>query len=63
MITSTADYCRQRMVFGSPLLNNQTIHFRLAELSTEVECLRSLIYRSVGTYYIGGTGMEIFMIK
>lgn len=53
LIASTAEYCRQRKVFGSPLLNNQTIHFRLAELSTEVECLRSLIYRSVGDYVSG----------
>ncbi|XP_078334211.1 putative acyl-CoA dehydrogenase 6 [Crassostrea virginica] len=53
LIQSTAEYCRQRKVFGSPLLNNQTIHFRLAELSTEVESLRSLLYRAVGEHVRG----------
>ena len=31
---------RERKAFGAPLLDNQYIHFRLAELLTEVEMLR-----------------------
>jgi citronellyl-CoA dehydrogenase len=45
---STAEYCRQRKAFGTSILDNQTVHFKLAELATEVESLRSLIYRAVG---------------
>lgn len=48
MISETIDYCRQRQTFGSPLINNQVIHFRLAELKSEVELLRSLVYRAAG---------------
>ncbi|MCB1544940.1 MAG: acyl-CoA dehydrogenase, partial [Rhodoblastus sp.] len=46
MIQSTIDYARQRMIFGKPVLHNQVVHFRLAELQTEVELLRALVYRA-----------------
>ncbi len=48
VIDHTIDYCRQRYTFGSPLISNQVIHFRLAELKSEVELLRSLVYRAAG---------------
>lgn len=47
-ITATIDYTRDRKAYGRPLLDNQVIHFRLAELSTEVEALRSMLYRATG---------------
>ena len=50
IIRDTAAYAGERMIFGQPVLHNQTVHFRLAELETEVEALRSLIYRAVGEY-------------
>jgi citronellyl-CoA dehydrogenase len=46
IIQATIDYCRERHTFGQPLIDNQVIHFRLAELATEVELLRSLVYRA-----------------
>jgi len=46
-ITDTIEYTRNRMAFGQPLLNNQVIHFRLAELATELELLRAGTYRAV----------------
>jgi citronellyl-CoA dehydrogenase len=52
-VTSTIDYCKQRQTFGQPVLDNQVVHFRLAELQTEIELLRSLIYRAVEEY-VGG---------
>lgn len=52
-IQSTIDYTRERKAFGQPLLDNQYIHFRLAELETEVECLRSLVYRATELYVSG----------
>ncbi len=45
-IDLTIEYCRERKTFGQPLINNQAIHFRLAELKTEVELLRALTYRA-----------------
>jgi citronellyl-CoA dehydrogenase len=53
-IDLTIDYTRQRHAFGKPLLDNQVIHFRLAELRTEVEALRALTYSAVESY-VGGT--------
>jgi citronellyl-CoA dehydrogenase len=53
LIDQTIDYTRQRQTFGKPILHNQVVHFRLAELRTEVECLRALTYRAVELYVSG----------
>ncbi|MES2947184.1 MAG: acyl-CoA dehydrogenase family protein [Pseudomonadota bacterium] len=53
VIDQTIDYTRQRQTFGKPILHNQVVHFRLAELRTEVEALRALTYRAV-EQYVGG---------
>ncbi|HEX9036288.1 MAG TPA: acyl-CoA dehydrogenase family protein [Ktedonobacterales bacterium] len=41
------DYTRQREAFGAPLIDNQVIHFRFAELLTEIEALKALCYAAV----------------
>ena len=53
IINQTIDYVRERKAFGAPLLNNQYIHFRLAELFTEVEMLRALVYRATDKFVAG----------
>ncbi|XP_063306754.1 probable acyl-CoA dehydrogenase 6 [Pelobates fuscus] len=53
IIQETINYTSQRKIFNQPLLNNQVVHFRLAELATEVELLRSMLYRTVGLYVEG----------
>ncbi|CAI9558699.1 unnamed protein product [Staurois parvus] len=53
IIQETIDYTRQRKIFNQPLLNNQIVHYKLAELSTEVELLRSLLHRTVALYIDG----------
>jgi citronellyl-CoA dehydrogenase len=53
LIDQTIDYTRQRKAFGKSVLDNQVVHYRLAELRTEVEALRALTYRAV-EMYIGG---------
>ena len=53
LIDLTIDYTRQRQAFGKSILDNQVVHFRLAELRTEVEALRALTYRAV-EQYVGG---------
>ncbi len=45
-IDDTIDYTRQRKAFGQSILDNQTVYFRMAELQTEVELLRSICYRA-----------------
>jgi len=52
-IQETAKYCFERKAFGRPLLDNQFIQYRLAELKAEVELLRSLTYRATGLYIKG----------
>jgi citronellyl-CoA dehydrogenase len=49
-VNTTIDYCRERQTFGQPLLDNQVIHFRLAELQTEIEALRCMVYQGVEGY-------------
>ena len=45
-INQTIQYCSDRNAFGKSIINNQAIQFRLAELQTEIEALRSLVYRA-----------------
>jgi citronellyl-CoA dehydrogenase len=52
-IDQTIEYTRQRKTFGKPILDNQVVHFRMAELRTEVEALRALTYRAVESYISG----------
>ena len=44
---------QERVIFGKPLVANQAVRFRLAELATEVEALRSLLYRATAKYVAG----------
>ncbi|MFN0186706.1 MAG: acyl-CoA dehydrogenase family protein [Aquabacterium sp.] len=53
VIDKTIAYCQQRQAFGRPLIDNQVVHFRLAELRTEVEALRAMTYRAVEQYIAG----------
>ena len=59
LIEETADYLRQRIAFGKPLLDNQFIQFKLAELKTEMEALRALVYMATRTYIDGGDVVEL----
>ncbi len=53
VIEHTIDYCRQRQTFGQALIDNQVVHFRIAELQTEIECLRALIYQATAAHIAG----------
>ncbi|XP_051872851.1 probable acyl-CoA dehydrogenase 6 [Pristis pectinata] len=53
IIQETIEYTRQRKIFNQPVLHNQTVHYRLAELETEIELVRSLLYRCVAQYIQG----------
>jgi citronellyl-CoA dehydrogenase len=53
LIDLTIDYTRDRRAFGKPILDNQVVHFRLAELRTEVAALRALTYQACELYISG----------
>jgi citronellyl-CoA dehydrogenase len=53
IIGETIAYTRQRKAFGQSILDNQVVHFKLAELQTEIELLRSLVYRAAEAMVAG----------
>lgn len=46
-IDKTIEYARDRQIFGQSVLDNQYVHYQLAEMQAEVELLRSLSYDAV----------------
>ncbi|KNZ31654.1 MAG: acyl-CoA dehydrogenase [Methylibium sp. NZG] len=52
-IDHTVAYARERQIFGQAVLDNQTVHFKLAELKTEIEALRGLTYMATEHYIAG----------
>jgi len=52
-IEQTIAYTRERHAFGKSVLDNQVVHFTLAELKTEIECLRALTYLATQQYIEG----------
>jgi len=44
ILRETIAYTRERQAFGQSILDNQYVHFRLAELKTEIEALRALVH-------------------
>ena len=52
-IDRTIEYCRDRKAFNKRIVDNQIIQFRLCELKTEVEAVRSLVYRACQNYVNG----------
>ena len=59
IIGETIDFTRQRTTFGKPILDNQVVHFRMAELQTEVEALRALIYAACELHIGGGDATRL----
>ncbi|MDE2092353.1 MAG: acyl-CoA dehydrogenase family protein [Burkholderiales bacterium] len=52
-IDETIAYTRERQIFGRSVLDNQVVHFKLAELKTEIESLRGLVYLATERYVAG----------
>jgi len=46
-IDLTIDYTRERQAFGRSILDNQWVHYRLAEMQSEVDALHALAWRGV----------------
>jgi len=47
VLKQTIEYTRTRRAFGHAILDNQWVHFKLAQLMTEVEALRYLVHGAV----------------
>ncbi len=63
-IDITVDYTRQRELFDKPLLENQVVYFKLAELQTEVTAARALLYFAAEKYVRGENALkEVSMAK
>jgi citronellyl-CoA dehydrogenase len=52
-LEETIDYARGRMAFGKPILDNQYMHYQLAEMQSKLEALRGLLYRATDRYVAG----------
>lgn len=53
LIQETINYTRERQIFGGSVLDNQVVQYRLAELETEIECLRALCWQATERYVAG----------
>ena len=52
-LDETIEYARSRKAFGHSVLDNQYVHFRLAELKTEIESLKALTMQATEDYING----------
>jgi citronellyl-CoA dehydrogenase len=52
-LEDTIAYARERRIFGQPVLDHQVVHYRLAELKTEIEALRALTWRAADLHLEG----------
>ena len=52
-VEDTIEYTAQRTVFGKPVLANQVVYHKLAEIQSELEALRALLYRAAGEHMAG----------
>lgn len=53
ILRETIGYTRERQAFGQSILDNQYVHFRLAELKTEIEALRALVHDAAAKLVAG----------
>ena len=58
-LNDTIAYIRERKMFGQTVLDFQYVHYRLAELKTEIEALRALAYRACERYIAGEDVTEL----
>lgn len=59
VVQQTIEYTQERKTFGQPIIHNQSVHFRLAELQTEIEALRALVYHTCERYIRNQNDMDV----
>ncbi|MBL8488600.1 MAG: acyl-CoA dehydrogenase family protein [Rhodocyclaceae bacterium] len=52
-LDATIEYTRERKIFGQSVLDHQYVHYRLAELKTEIEALRALTHDAASRMLAG----------
>jgi acyl-CoA dehydrogenase len=52
-LEDTQGYIQERHAFGGPLSDKQALRHRMAEMATEIEAARHLVYRAAGLYNAG----------
>ena len=55
----TVAWAQERKLFGATLADQQWVQFKLAEMKTELECLRALTYRACDLYLQGQDVLEL----
>src|SRR5262245_1782627 len=53
-LDDTLKYLRERSAFGAPLATRQVLRHRVADLATELEAARQLVYHALSLYAEGG---------
>ena len=63
-LEDTMSYLRERTAFGEPLAQRQVLRHRVADLATELEAARELVYHAVRRYTAGeACAREVSMAK
>src|SRR5437773_1014693 len=63
-LDDTVSYLHQRTAFGEPLANRQVLRHRVADMATEIEAARHLLYRAATLYAVGAECVrEVSMAK
>ena len=52
-LEDTLGYLRERHAFGGPLADKQALRHRIADMATEIEAARHLVYHAAGRYAAG----------
>jgi citronellyl-CoA dehydrogenase len=53
------DWAQERHLFGATLADQQWVQFKLAEMKTELECLRALTHQACAQYVQGKDVLEL----
>lgn len=61
-VRDTIQYCQERKAFGKPLIANQWIQFKLAELLTEIEAAKQLNYSCAAMVESNADPMQVTRI-
>jgi alkylation response protein AidB-like acyl-CoA dehydrogenase len=63
-LEDTIGYLHQRSAFGEPLAKQQVLRHRVADMATELEAARALVYRAAAMYAAGADcATEVSMAK
>jgi len=63
-LEDTLVYVRERHAFGEPLANRQALRHRVADMATEIEAARQLVYHAAALHAAGGDcATEVSMAK